>query len=124
MRGLIGLDGTRLKVRAIRPKPGDSQPMKRSTMAHLDTPPHLGTTIGRSHNLLLVDDAALLQRMGTAARQRIADPDRARATLDRGPVAQLDRASDYGSEGLGFNSLRVHQFQSPLRTNVREGLLL
>ena len=26
------------------------------------------------------------------------------------PVAQLDRASDYGSEGLGFKSLRVHQF--------------
>ena len=24
------------------------------------------------------------------------------------PVAQLDRASDYGSEGLGFDSLRVH----------------
>ena len=26
------------------------------------------------------------------------------------PVAQLDRASDYGSEGLGFDSLRVRQF--------------
>ena len=26
------------------------------------------------------------------------------------PVAQLDRASDYGSEGLGFKSLRVHHF--------------
>ena len=26
------------------------------------------------------------------------------------PVAQLDRASDYGSEGWGFKSLRVHQF--------------
>jgi hypothetical protein len=25
------------------------------------------------------------------------------------PVAQLDRASDYGSEGQGFESLRVHQ---------------
>ncbi len=25
------------------------------------------------------------------------------------PVAQLDRASDYGSEGLGFESLRVYQ---------------
>jgi hypothetical protein len=24
------------------------------------------------------------------------------------PVAQLDRASDYGSEGLGFESLRVY----------------
>ena len=28
----------------------------------------------------------------------------------RGPVAQLDRASDYGSEGLGFESLRVRFF--------------
>ena len=24
------------------------------------------------------------------------------------PVAQLDRASDFGSEGLGFESLRAH----------------
>ncbi len=28
----------------------------------------------------------------------------------KGPVAQLDRASDYGSEGLGFESLRVRQY--------------
>lgn len=28
------------------------------------------------------------------------------------PVAQLDRASDYGSEGLGFESLRVRHSQS------------
>jgi hypothetical protein len=26
-----------------------------------------------------------------------------------GPVAQLDRASDFGSEGWGFDSLRGHQ---------------
>ena len=25
------------------------------------------------------------------------------------PVAQLDRASDFGSEGSGFESLRAHQ---------------
>ena len=25
------------------------------------------------------------------------------------PVAQLDRASDYGSEGLGFESLQVYK---------------
>jgi hypothetical protein len=30
--------------------------------------------------------------------------------LFRAPVAQLDRASDYGSEGLGFDSLRVRHF--------------
>ena len=29
-----------------------------------------------------------------------------------GLVAQLDRASDYGSEGLGFNSLRDHFTQT------------
>jgi hypothetical protein len=28
------------------------------------------------------------------------------------PVAQLDRASDYGSEGLGFDSLRVRHFEA------------
>ena len=27
--------------------------------------------------------------------------------ISRAPVAQLDRASDYGSEGLEFESLRV-----------------
>ena len=26
------------------------------------------------------------------------------------PVAQLDRASDFGSEGSGFESLRAHLF--------------
>ena len=30
--------------------------------------------------------------------------------LNDAPVAQLDRASDYGSEGWGFKSLRVHHF--------------
>ena len=29
-------------------------------------------------------------------------------TKKRGPVAQLDRASGYGPEGWGFDSLRVH----------------
>ncbi len=29
------------------------------------------------------------------------------------PVAQLDRAADYGSAGLRFDSSRVHQFFSP-----------
>ena len=32
----------------------------------------------------------------------------------RAPVAQLDRASDYGSEGPGFESLQAHQRQSPV----------
>ena len=32
--------------------------------------------------------------------------------LFHAPVAQLDRASDYGSEGLGFDSLRVRHFRS------------
>ena len=31
---------------------------------------------------------------------------RLRLTRERGPVAQLDRASDFGSEGWGFDSLR------------------
>jgi hypothetical protein len=29
------------------------------------------------------------------------------------PVAQLDRASDFGSEGWGFDSLRVHEYFKP-----------
>ena len=31
------------------------------------------------------------------------------AFLRNAPVAQLDRASDYGSEGWAFESLRVYQ---------------
>jgi hypothetical protein len=38
--------------------------------------------------------------------------------LFRAPVAQLDRASDYGSEGLGFDSLRVRQSFIPKRDFV------
>ena len=34
------------------------------------------------------------------------------SALLRAPVAQLDRASDYGSEGLGFESLRARHFSS------------
>jgi hypothetical protein len=34
---------------------------------------------------------------------------------DRAPVAQLDRAPDYGSGGWGFKSLRARQFSSNLR---------
>ncbi len=30
------------------------------------------------------------------------------------PVAQLDRASDYESEGRGFESLRVYHSQDPV----------
>ena len=43
------------------------------------------------------------------------------------PVAQLDRASDYGSEGLGFDSLRVRQFFSHEKgrfSSVKSGLFV
>src|SRR5437016_280875 len=40
--------------------------------------------------------------------------------LFHAPVAQLDRASDYGSEGLGFDSLRVRHFATPARLFGRE----
>jgi hypothetical protein len=36
---------------------------------------------------------------------------RFKRTASQAPVAQLDRASDYGSEGLGFKSLRVRHFK-------------
>jgi hypothetical protein len=41
-------------------------------------------------------------------------PDRRRVDFEaqhiqRAPLAQLDRASDYGSEGREFESLRAHQ---------------
>src|SRR3982074_3651306 len=40
-----------------------------------------------------------------------------RAVLESadGPVAQLDRASDFGSEGWGFDSLRGHHSKKPIR---------
>ena len=34
------------------------------------------------------------------------------------PVAQLDRASDYGSEGRGFESSPVHQARTPALAGV------
>ena len=37
-------------------------------------------------------------------------------TLLFAAVAQLDRASDYGSEGLGFKSLRLHHFKPGMLT--------
>jgi hypothetical protein len=37
------------------------------------------------------------------------------SALLRAPVAQLDRASDYGSEGLGFESLRARHSLAPSR---------
>ena len=44
------------------------------------------------------------------------------APLIYGSVAQLDRASDYGSEGLGFESLRDHINKKGLH-NVKSFLL-
>ena len=35
------------------------------------------------------------------------------------PVAQLDRASDYGSEGLGFESLRACHFLKLKNNSLR-----
>ena len=39
-------------------------------------------------------------------------------------VAQLDRASDYGSEGLGFKSLRLRHFFSVFSLQSAHFLLL
>ncbi len=36
----------------------------------------------------------------------------------KAPVAQLDRASDYGSEGLGFESLRACFLQQLFQKNA------
>ena len=36
-----------------------------------------------------------------------------------GPVAQLDRASDFGSEGWGFESLRARHRLVPLSLTAR-----
>ena len=36
-------------------------------------------------------------------------PDWRLRSIDNGPVAQLDRASHYGCEGLGFESLQGHR---------------
>ncbi len=42
----------------------------------------------------------------------------------KAPVAQLDRASDYGSEGLGFESLRACFLTTKgLRAQKNAGLL-
>src|SRR5256885_1558145 len=46
--------------------------------------------------------AGLLNRLGASPRGFESPP------LRGAPVAQLDRASDYGSEGWGFESLSAH----------------
>ena len=38
-------------------------------------------------------------------------------SIEHAPVAQLDRASDYGSEGLGFESSRARQ-EIPLQRGI------
>ena len=43
----------------------------------------------------------------------------------RGPVAQLDRASVFGTEGWGFESLRVYSRQQPtptVKARLQQGL--
>ena len=47
------------------------------------------------------------------APQHLAAPEKENA-----PVAQLDRASDYGSEGLGFESLRACFLQQLFQKNA------
>ena len=42
--------------------------------------------------------------------------------IQAGPVAQLDRASDYGSEGWGFDSSQVHT--NPVKSVFWRGFLL
>ncbi len=39
----------------------------------------------------------------------------------KAPVAQLDRASDYESEGQGFESLRVYHSQKPCNSKGYRG---
>ena len=36
------------------------------------------------------------------------------------PVAQLDRASDFGSEGLGFESLRAYKLKLQISNNKNQ----
>jgi hypothetical protein len=50
----------------------------------------------------------LLTRKSIAPVAQSAEQRRDFAPVACAPVAQLDRASDFGSEGWGFDSLRVH----------------
>ena len=42
----------------------------------------------------------------------------ARTPREYAPVAQLDRVSDYESEGRGFESLPAHQVKSYIQSNL------
>ena len=43
--------------------------------------------------------------------------------IENVPVAQLDRVSDYESEGRGFDSLRAHHFNRLIQTLRNQGFL-
>ena len=55
------------------------------------------------------EDAFKLARSYAADQMRIVQS--ASWPHERGPVAQLDRASDFGSEGCGFESCRDRQLE-------------
>ena len=61
-------------------------------------------------NLLVFLFLLVFKEKSTSLSHKTASQPKAAVYLRplNGSVAQLDRASDYGSEGLGFESLRVH----------------
>ena len=83
----------------------------------LPAPPVGGRGVGGHTSMLpLVTDIAvvapMVQRMagvGTSFPAVIGSDVPAGNRVEDAPLAQLDRASDYGSEGQGFESLRAHK---------------
>ena len=73
------------------------------------------------------EDAFKLARSYAADQMRIVQSGSDRKVSwphERGPVAQLDRASDFGSEGCGFKSCRdrqLEQYKAPGRSMNARG---
>ena len=77
--------------------------------------PAIPLTAGK-WGLILSSPAASATGPATQPEQHIAGKQR------HAPVAQLDRASDYGSEGCTFDSCRVYQQQGRLQSQSGGGL--
>ena len=75
----------------------------------VSTPPSIAGRVPERWRLTGHDESETMPRIhGSCKGSHEIPRDQCYSELD-GPVAQLDRASDFGSEGWGFDSLRGRQ---------------
>src|SRR5690606_37702660 len=80
----------------------------------------VGGQIGRAGTVLLSTSRTVLppECVRRSPARRSGPPGRDRHNRTTAPVAQLDRASDYGSEGQGVRVLSGAQREAPVQSGV------